>query len=498
MSLHVHEILERDSLPHLGHVINGWGDSLYDGHRISNRYSRFVHHRSDGAPFILQRHPEGDYHPWQSFAYAVMAGVDPFAELGASGVTLLSLAANSRRINTRSQHELGHLLFALAFLDRREDSDPFLLDGLRCTPRDLMRIALDSHWTGSFEVCRKVHETEGVCAAAALLPTLECFRSEAQVFLSGQLDILVVLGTIMALVDECTRKPESASKSVLTSLRERLVIGDFIENHCYYAGHLIELLCFGRLLGYKVSQKQMAAAIFVLNALNSLLPQYLSRLSFKDCFLHLGHYRRAATLFRFAKAARKVDVLSRATRDRFARYAVNFDAMNVVPSTFDNLDNRVADLSLFSVERPEPQSVNVIDSVVAAYSRVNSDNQLSPRGGFPHFRRIAPHSWPRAFHYEFLQDGAEIGVEVHLESRLCLALQPVVLGALNAARQLFPERTILWDSSWYKGCGRLRIVFHVTDPPTLIAGTMHLLISRTFADFDRKANDPELFNSLSD
>src|SRR5258708_2239000 len=76
MSYHISDIIQRDSLPSLSHVLNGWGDVRIDGLRISDRFEDFLHYDDRGRPCILQCDPEGEFHPWQSFAYAVMAGVD--------------------------------------------------------------------------------------------------------------------------------------------------------------------------------------------------------------------------------------------------------------------------------------------------------------------------------------------------------------------------------------------------------------------------------------
>src|SRR5678816_1323636 len=100
MSQHISELIYRDSLPHLSHVLNGWGDFSIDGTRVSDWIARFIHRDSRGRPYLLQCDPEGEVHPWQTLAYAVMAGVDPDVKLGSSEASIRDLALNSRKLNT--------------------------------------------------------------------------------------------------------------------------------------------------------------------------------------------------------------------------------------------------------------------------------------------------------------------------------------------------------------------------------------------------------------
>src|SRR5215212_8792326 len=201
MREHIASIIKRDSLPHLGHIFNGWGNVEFQSVRLTRFLDHFIHFDDSARPFLRQCDPEGEVLPWQSIAYAVMAGVNP-DEVIRPGVTLRTLAQNSRYLQTTEGRELGHLLFALAYLEPSLDSRPFSLSGEICDVRKLMELAVEAHHYGSFEVCRKFHLTEGVCAMAAKVPGLESFRDDAQSFLDGQLDMLLLLGVILQEAQE--------------------------------------------------------------------------------------------------------------------------------------------------------------------------------------------------------------------------------------------------------------------------------------------------------
>src|SRR5450755_5025250 len=91
MSSRIGEIEDRDTMPNLCHVINGWGNAPLSGGSVLDGYARYVHRSSEGTPSILQCSDEGDFHPWQSFAYAVMAGVSPDTPIAGAGCSLFEL-----------------------------------------------------------------------------------------------------------------------------------------------------------------------------------------------------------------------------------------------------------------------------------------------------------------------------------------------------------------------------------------------------------------------
>ncbi len=486
MSRHVGDILDRDGLPHLCHLINGWGDGFYLGRRFTDRIASFVHRGPDGKPYVLQRDPEGEFHPWQSFAYAVMAGVDPDAALADEGPTLRELARTSRSLNTPDGHELGHLLFALAHLDPDSGGLPFYMVDSVVSVEQLVERAIQAHHFGSFEVCRKFHLTEGIAAIAALIPNLERYRETAQGFLNGQLDILFVLGAMLDQVrGHLTTSERLQSTGLLASLRNSLIVGNYFENHVYYAGHLIELAGFAAIQGYQVTPTHRAAMAFVVNEINATLPGIAPQLSFPDCFLHFGHYRRAMTLLAELDAV----AWQRASvgREELQRYTVDLDSCPECGVSTDRDDGRdVLALGLYELERSANNPRPIFLEVVGCYARI-ARPELSPRGKFDHFRRIGPARWPRAFHYELLDYGDKVGVEIHLESDAVFSLAPLVQRLVPEVSIRLHPVAIEWDPAWWKGRGRLRALYPDDVPPSEVAHGMELLIGATFDVLDPAA-----------
>ncbi|MBY3222197.1 hypothetical protein [Rhizobium laguerreae] len=196
MRPHIFEIVERDGLPHLAHAIVGWGDATFCGFQLSDHIAAFVT-RGPTGPHIPQCDPEGDFHPWQSFAYAAMAGTEGNRMLGRSPHSLISLTRNSRHLQTSEGRELGHLLFALAEFDPDPDGPPLFMEGQRLELRQLPELAIHAHHFATFEVCRKFHLTEGICAAVARIPGFEPYRPHAQGFLDGQMTVLELFAFLM-------------------------------------------------------------------------------------------------------------------------------------------------------------------------------------------------------------------------------------------------------------------------------------------------------------
>lgn len=483
MHQHIGEIIDRDSLPHLGHILNGWGNVRFNNLRLTERLDSFIHRDGSGGYFVLQCDPEGEFHPWQSFAYAIMAGLDP-DEMILSGVTMRELAQNSRYINTREGRELGHLLFALAYLDPNINGRAFSLQGDICSVDRLMQMAVEAHHNGSFDVCRKFHLTEGLCAMAAKVEGLENYREAARGFLQGQLNMLLVLGAILDEAKELiAEKKQPAPDSLIRNLRDTLVMDDYLENHCYYAGHIIELATFADCLGYDIAPEHRSAMAFVVNEINRALPNYLPEAAFADCFLHLGHYRRAITLLAEIEGVQR-DGFS-AKRSDPARFTVDFDTLAFVdrlqvstPSWSYPMIPGVYQLAEAS-ENPRPEFV----SIVTSYSSI-APPHFNARGKADHFRRIGPPWWPRAIHYELLDYGGNVGVEIHLESDDVQSLGEPLSSLTEQVAARFPAQRVRWDPKWSGGRGRLSVLFGTDTPPETIANAMTILIDETFEKLD--------------
>ena len=478
MSPHILEIVERDGLPHLAHAIVGWGDALFGGTQLTDRIAAFVTRGPTGS-HIPQCDPEGDFHPWQSFAYAAMAGADGERSLDCSPHSLISLARSSRHLQTREGRELGHLLFALAEFDPDPDGPPLFMDGEKVSIRRLPELAINAHHFGTFEVCRKFHLTEGLCAAVSRIPSFERYRYEAQEFLDGQMTVLELFALLM---DNIRQARGGATTTTIERLRQVLRIGPNLENHLFYAGHLIELASLARLDGFNLSNSQTAAVNLVLNEVNHTLGDWLPHLSFTDCFLSLGHFRRAASLWSVigdlpsGSFSLQRNLLLRA-------YTCDFDAdpwQGLAPTPM-----QVPADAIYEFARSRPNLRQEFAAVVDAYILTTPPSSLLPRGRFDHFRRIGPAHWPRSLHYELLDHGTGIGVELHLESDELEILKPIVREFASTIGPIFPDARVVWDDSWYKGRGRLVVFFTNAIPSSAVAASARSLIDLTYHVVDQ-------------
>ena len=292
----VSRILQSDLLPILSHLINGWGDGTFQRDLFFDSYTGFLHRTNGGHYKILQRHSEGDFHPWQSIAYAVMAGISRSARLRGGQSSLRSVAKQSLDLGSDDPAELGHFLFAVGPLGLAHPLLPVQF-GPRSRPLcEIVKLAIQAHLSGSFSVCRKIHLTEGLCAASMFVPEFERYRPIAQEFLNTQLDILVVLGTALWLHSE--EHGRANSSRTIDQIQRVLAIGKIFENYVFYVGHLLELAAFARLLGYKISAVHEAALCYAANWIAQRIPLALQRSEFMECLYQYGHFRRGATLLK--------------------------------------------------------------------------------------------------------------------------------------------------------------------------------------------------------
>jgi hypothetical protein len=485
LSDNIDHLIGRDSLPVLSHIINGWGNAIFHGEEIYEYFINFLHRDNEGHCFLLQCDPEGDFHPWQSLAYVVMAGIDPQKTLS-NGSTLETIAEHSRYINVGSGTELGHLLFALAYLLRTNDErgDLFLLKGEPYDLARLLQLARDAHYEGDFEVCRKFHLTEGLCAVASRVAGFSEYRDEAAYFLKGQLQMLQLVGVIL---DEATRSLQSMKgidrDSVANPLRESLFLGPMLENHCFYAGHIIELAAFSVLLGYEISHAHRNTITYVINTLNRILLLYLPLADFKESFLHFGHYRRAITLWNELPGANFGNIAD--VRAILAKYTADFDHKSARA-----LDRRAKFCGameprddVFKVETAQAQIRGFFSQVVRYYDGLASQHFRS-QGRGDHYRRARPLWWPRSIHYELLDYGSDVGAEIHLESKAVAPVGTVLYQLMSAHDRAFAPNQINWDPNWYQGMGRMRVLFHGDQSPEIIAHGMSKLIQLTFEPVD--------------
>lgn len=486
MSRSLPEILAHDSLPHLAHVINGWGDSLYQGKRLLDRLLPFAQPGKGGTHFVMQKHAEGDFHPWQTFAYAFMAGISRTRKLGDTKLTLDALARGSTRLEITSDQteELGHLLFALPWLSRSAWNKTFDLSGEGCSVADLFKMGLESHVSGSFGVCRKFHLTEGLCAVSATIPAFARYRGKAQYFLSGQLDMLLVLAAIL-MANRGDLSASSDVRATIGSLRKSIVLDHLVENHFYYAGHLFEMAMFAWHFGFKLRREHVHAMYFIANELNSMLSETIGAASFDNSFLHFGHYRRGLTLL-LAFAQRRQGS-SKFSPAQLRAYTCDFD---MIPkrSPLTAIEGSVGiPAGIFDVSREREPVNEHLEAIVKIFNKT-APHELTAVGRFGHFRRVMPANWPRGLHYEFLLEKDYVGTEIHIEDDSSLAARDTLKGLASGLPRYFPDAIIIWDDKWYRGRGRLMLRYAPTLTAREVATRMNKLIKHTFTPLEALAN----------
>lgn len=484
MAVHISNLCAYDSLPHFNHILNGWGNVQCNGKRITDYLEGFIHRGATG-PYVFQCHLEGEVHPWQTFAYAAMAGVDPDIPIGSTGLTVRDVARHTRQLNTPEGRELGHLLFALTFLDPEMDGGPFFMLDDECDLERLMLRAVEAHHFGTFDVCRKFHLTEGLCAVASKIKGFEKYRGAAQGFLEGQLDQLFLLGLILKEANEAieSKKP-LAPDSMIPELRTQMVLGPYLENHCYYAGHIIELAMFAESFGFAVSNEQHNVMAFVINELNRTLPHYLPYVAFEQCFLHLGHYRRAMTLFQLSTERDRNG--AGFSREELTRYTAKLDEQPDRGRVNTVIDNAL--LQVYQLDKSPSVPRPAFEAVVAAYKKIAPPN-FAVRGRDDNYRRLGPSWWPRAVHYELVDYQQQIGVEIHVENDEVEPVAPVLRSFVERVSARLPNQTAEWDQTWFEGRGRLKLLFSYDLPAETVAAAVLTLIEETFPTLDRTVRE---------
>ena len=276
-----------------------------------------------------------------------------------------------------------------------------------------------------------------------------------------------------ALDDDC----------LAATLRDTLALGPMFENHCYYAGHLIELACFARLCGFEPSPEHDQAMIRILNHLNRLIPLTLSLTDFTQCFLHLGHYRRAATLYgqlhRLRAAGQPLGEVD------LAAYTIDFDGFPdaETPAGSDPVLDGMLERKVYDLAAPFDDTSPRLAGVIAEYRRIAWPG-FAPRGGYKHFRRISPPHWPRTFHYELLEYPDAIGVEIHIENPAMRWMAEHLKDLEEPLRRRFPDWRVSWDPEWWGQLGRIAVLFPNSVPAREVAVAMQGCIAETWPRLD--------------
>jgi len=482
MGRHISDLCDYDSLPHFNHILNGWGNVRIEDKRITDRIERFIHKGPTGLPYIIQCHLEGEVHPWQTLAYAAMAGVNPDTPIGSTTLTIRDIAQHTRQLNTSEGRELGHLLFALTYMDPEMHGGPFFLLEDACDLDRLMRRAVEAHHFGTFDVCRKFHLTEGICAVASTIKGFEEYLDAAQGFLEGQLDQLFLLGLILSEANEAIEaKKQIEPDSLIPELRDQMVLGPFLENHCYYAGHIIELAMFAESFSYAISPEQRNVMAFVVNELNKTLRHYLRFVAFEQCFLHLGHYRRAMTLLHLSEQRERRDAPF--SQEELRRYTAEFEESVERSRVTANTPIDSALLDVYQLDTSPSVPRPKFEAIIDAYKKIALPH-FEVRGKDDNYRRLGPPWWPRAFHYELIDYREQVGVEIHLESDEVSPFAPTLRSLLERVSTRLSNQGSEWDPAWFEGRGRLRVFFSTDLAPETVATCVLAVINETFPTLD--------------
>lgn len=167
---------------------------------------------------------------------------------------------------------------------------------------------------------------------------------------------------------------------------------------------------------------------------------------------------------------------------RIVRYITDhsdIDVRLVAISSFDKgriLVPRVLVTRASDAPRPAKEPDTAFEAAIDAYDRA-AEEEWRTRGHGRSYRKLGPDEWPTGLHYEFMDCGNEVGVELHLEldtvSGLATRLAPL------SGKDLVPGLPVQWDPRWSRHRGRLVAKVGKDKAPDLAARAMQELISRT-------------------
>ncbi len=456
------QIVEREGLPHIAHLLCGWGNIKVNGRSLLETVSDFV--LPNPLPHIPQNCGWGDFHPWQTFAYAKMAGLDFHLEV--AGLPLYAVVAESNNLATKDATDLGHCLYTLARLPAEQRPKTYKFDGRSVVLEDLFQIALSGHIEGGYHVCRKFHLTEGLCALSSEDP-FSTSRDLIQILLEGQLHSLrPLLALVVSTLPRDNCKGEwsdsvfEIGSKMQTDLRILLVMGSALENLYYYAGHLTELAAISINAGFRTALDYRYCIETIANCLNSFLPVVAPYLNFAEGFYSFAHYRRGQLLY--AKS-----VLEHGAADQFT---VADDIVCDSNFTSINVTKRGHSVWNFDLAKGKELPRRNFSKILVQYNAM-AKPEYRARGEFSHFRKIMPPSYPRGLHFEFLDHETHIGVELHCESDQIDAL-PIFKKLTSLGEISKIGGRVLFDEKWSRGSGRVVIAFPETFPPEKVASAM--------------------------
>lgn len=291
---------------HKAHVLVGLGNFKLGGKRGVELL--FTPRDLDGNGGIRQDEAQenGDYHPLQSFAYSVMAGVRPEHEIPNIGMTLRTLAINSAHDMRTSvewgDHDFGHLVFAASHL-MPEGNFEFVINGKKTKLTEVVRRLLEATISeGEDGVCSRTHAIEGCMAATCMIREAAELRQVVQELVNAQAPL-----SYRSLVGTYTLSKR------YWGIETAIMIENLINN----VGHFVELSSYARIFGYSLPPESLASLEANLNLINDAILTSGWK-GVKGC----EHLRRGLTMkIALDKALRE----GRGTEIDLTEYAIDLD-----------------------------------------------------------------------------------------------------------------------------------------------------------------------------
>lgn len=307
------------SLSYNAHLVNGFGNFRFKGITGLSALSSFSKVK-DGR-YSMPQDGKGncaDYHPWQTFAYAAMAGIKPEQDVNPLGISLRDLALNSRDLNLAEGivgSQAGHLLFAAAFIT--PDADLIIKSNrTKLTLREIVRLALIAHADSQHCVCSGFHLTEGLCAVGSKIDKMDEIKLEAAELLKRQLDVLaktLALGAEVSIMDQIAYSLYMDMNHMKLSNRINII------------AHILELGGFAQILGYELDRTQINLLKYSANEIVNNICAILG-LPLNLCLTYLCHLRRAIELLVEIEEAKNLGLPLSSIE--ISKYVVDFDRLD--------------------------------------------------------------------------------------------------------------------------------------------------------------------------
>ena len=129
---------------------------------------------------------------------------------------------------------------------------------------------------------------------------------------------------------------------------------------------------------------------------------------------------------------------------------------------------------------PRPRARKAAKKELAEFIRVYDKVArpgLQTRGGNPRYRQMYLKGWPTGLHYEFLDCGENIGLEIHMEHRDLRFLRDVLRPLVDPVLDAIPDAEVRWVR---RRSRRLLVVrLPMATPPKSVAKAMNTLIDVT-------------------